>query len=231
MLIKRRLMTEAVVLEMLGQMGAIVADSHVVYTKGDHGTAYIDKDWAMHKTPADVLIAYQIAHRFKDREIEVVVGPETGGAILAKLVAIELVQLTGKSVNFAYARKRQGGGFEFQSQYPALITGHRVLVVEDILNTGGSALDTVNAVKALGGILVGLGALCNRGGVTASQVGDPPEFFSTVNVTLDRYPPDSCPLCEAGTPFNIKVGHGRKFLHDHPEMRHLAPAGYVPPQG
>ncbi len=101
--------------------------------------------------------------------------------------------------------------FIFKRGYGKLVKGKRVLVVEDILNTGGSADRVVKCVREAGGEVVGLGAICNRGGVSAEQLGVP-KLFALLNVSLDAYEPEKCPLCKAGVPINEEVGHGKDFM-------------------
>lgn len=86
----------------------------------------------------------------------------------------------------------------------------KVLVVEDILNTGGSAALTVKAVREAGGEVVAVGALVNRGGVTAEGLGVP-YLVSLLNVTMSAWDETECPLCP-DTPINTEVGHGKEFL-------------------
>jgi orotate phosphoribosyltransferase len=86
-----------------------------------------------------------------------------------------------------------------------------VLVVEDILTTGGSARLVVEAVAAAGGTVVGVGALCNRGGVSAQQIGAP-VLFSLSTVPMESFAAEECPLCAAGVPVNTRVGKGAAFV-------------------
>jgi orotate phosphoribosyltransferase len=102
--------------------------------------------------------------------------------------------------------------FVFRRGYDKLIPGKQVLVVEDVLTTGGTVKKVVGAVRELGGIVVGVGALVNRGGITAKDVGDVPRLGALINITLDVWDEKACPLCEQGVPINTDVGKGREFL-------------------
>lgn len=103
------------------------------------------------------------------------------------------------------------GSLVLKRGYDKLVFGRKVIVAEDVLTTGGSALRTAEAVKRAGGEVVMAAAVCNRGGVTAEAVGAP-FLDALLNVSLEKYPEDKCPLCEQGVPVNISVGHGAAFL-------------------
>lgn len=90
--------------------------------------------------------------------------------------------------------------------------GKKVLIVEDILTTGGTAKKVVEAARKSGGEVIGVSALCNRGGVTKEAIGDVPELFSLTNVQMDAFPEDECPLCKNEIPVNTEIGHGKEFL-------------------
>ena len=81
-----------------------------------------------------------------------------------------------------------------------------------MLTTGGSAKKVFEAVRALGGNVVGLAAICNRGGVTEDDIGPLPELYSLTNVDLDSWDADECPLCASGLPVNTTLGKGKEFL-------------------
>lgn len=249
-------MTKEEVLDILGQCGAVIKDSHIVYTSGKHGSAYVNKDAVYPDTEATSRLCRAIAEHFKDIDVEVVIGPEKGGIILSTWTAYHLTQLTGRKVEAIYAEKEEvsllklskdkrpaaftlsnrsdtsadpievfvepgnelilkTGGFTFKRGYGERIKGKRVLEVEDVLTTGVSASQSVKETRNSGGIVVGLGVLCNRGGVTAEKVGNIPELFALTNITLDAYNEDKCPLCVQGVPINVEVGHGRDFVAKH----------------
>jgi len=110
------------------------------------------------------------------------------------------------------AKVESGDAFVIKRGYDKLVAGKDVLVVEDVLTTGGSANKGVEATLALRGNIVGLGVLCNRGGITPQDVADPPKLFALVNVKLDAWDEAGCPLCAQNVPINTDVGKGREFL-------------------
>jgi orotate phosphoribosyltransferase len=190
---------------ILAESGAVLQGSHVVYTSGRHGSAYVNKDAVYPHTERVRELCAMMADVARPLGAEVVCGPAMGGIILA--------QWTGHALGIpaVYAEKAPGGGMVLQRGYGAFVRGRRVLVVEDVLNTGGSLAETVHAVVAAGGTVVGAVALCNRGGVTADAVGVP-VLHALLEVVLDSWAADECPLCRKGVPINTDVGKGREFL-------------------
>jgi len=141
-----------------------------------------------------------------------VVAPAVGGTILSQWVAHHLSDLVGREVLAVYADKAEGDEFVIKRGYDKLVSGKRVLVVEDVLTTGGSAKKVVDVVRQIGGEVIALGVLCNRGGITPQDVSDVPELFALVNVSLDAWDEAECPLCAQNVPINTDVGKGREYL-------------------
>jgi orotate phosphoribosyltransferase len=132
--------------------------------------------------------------------------------ILSQWTAHHLGILSGREVLSVYAEKGDGGGFAFCRGYDRLVRGRRVLVVEDVVTTGGSLAAVIRAVADAGGAVVGAAALVNRGGVTAGDVGSPAGLVSLAEVDMESFAEAECPLCKAGVPVNVDVGKGREFL-------------------
>jgi len=195
--------------EILAETGAVIIDSHVVYTSGRHGAAYVNKD-AVYPHPAQVSeLCRMLADAAAADRPEVVCGPALGGIILSQWTAHHLGALA------VYAEKLPGGELALRRGYDRIVAGRRVLVVEDIVTTGGSVRQTVAAVRAAGGQVTMVTALCNRGGVTAADLGVP-AFSALVTLSLDSWEGASCPLCRDGVAVNTDVGKGREFLASRP---------------
>jgi len=206
-------MDEQEVLQVLGKVGAVIVDSHIVYTSDKHGTAYVNKDAVYPHTAETSRLCRAIAERFANDNVQVVIAPAIGGVILSQWTAHHLSEFTGHEVLGVYAEKSEGGYvFVIKRGYDKLIAGKNVLVVEDVLTTGGSAKRVIEATRAIGGNVVGLGVLCNRGGITPQDVADVPKLTALVNMKLDAWDESTCPLCQKGIPINTDVGKGREFL-------------------
>jgi orotate phosphoribosyltransferase len=206
-------MNEQEVLQILDKVGAVIADSHVIYTSGKHGTTYINKDAIYPRTRETSRLCRAIAERFSDDNVEVVIGPAISGAILSQWTARHLTEINGREVLGVYAEKSENRKiFVIKRGYDKLIVGRKVLVVDDILTTGGSVKKIIEAARVIGGNVIGLGVLCNRGGITPQDIGGIPKITALVNLKLDAWDEAVCPLCEKKIPINTEVGKGREFL-------------------
>lgn len=205
-------MKEDQVLGVLAGVKAVITGSHVVYTSGRHGSTYVNKD-ALYTHPYDTSsLCETIAQEFAVLEFvpEVVIAPAVGAVILSQWVAYHLAKLTGRPIWAIYADK-EGDSFVIKRGYDKLVPGKRVVMVEDVLTTGGSARKVVDVVRAIGGDVMGVGVLCNRGGVTKEDLGVP-KLFALTNTTMDSWAEADCPLCKEGMPINTDVGKGHEFL-------------------
>lgn len=215
-------MNEQEVLEMFNDVGAIVTDRHVVYTSGKHGATYINKNAIYPHTGKTSRLCRAIAERFKNDDVEAVIAPTTGGVILSHWTAHHLTAIRGREVLGVYAEKERAGKASFDTAekqerfviergYDTLIAGKNVLVVDDALTTGNSVKEVVGAVRTIGGLVIGLGTLFNRGGVTPQDVAEVPKLNALAEVTFDAWDEEDCPLCKKGIPIDTTVGKGREF--------------------
>ncbi len=204
-------MTEKELLDTLQSVGALLKNSHIVYTSGKHGESYVNKDALYPHTAVTSNLCETIAQHFVSMKPDVVAAPALGGIILSQWTAHHLSRLCGKEVLSVYGEKTDDGGFVIKRGYDAIVSGKRILIVEDVLTTGGSVKKMVEVVKELKGNVIGIGALCNRGGLTAQALGVP-EFFPLISLDLSSWEASSCPLCAKKVPINTQVGKGREFL-------------------
>lgn len=194
---------------------AIRTNGHFGYTQGDHGEEYVNKDTIYAYPTLVARLCEEMVERFvhSTRNVDVVVGPEKGAIILSTWTAYHLSNVLNKDVHSVYADKKiDTKKFVIQRGYDEFVRGKRVLIVEDILNTGGSGLQIVETVRETGGIVVGFAALCNRGGVTKEQLtlDDNVAFFSLLNIHMKKWKPADCPMCKAGIPLDTRLGTGKK---------------------
>lgn len=183
------MITEQEVLEILSGVGAVITNSHIVYTSGKHGKVYFNKDALYPYTGKTSRLCREIAYHFIAKT-QVVIAPAVGGCILSNRVAEHLTSIKGQEVLGVYADK-EGDSFVIRRGYDKLVQGKQVLVVEDVITTGGSVRKVVGAVRAAGGDVVGVGALCNRGGITPQDL-DVPKLVALVNVQMDAWDEYEC---------------------------------------
>lgn len=200
------------VIDVLKQINAIVTNNHFVYTSGMHGSVYIRKDMLYPHTKETSLVCQMIAKKFKDVDIDIVVGPSIGGIILSQWVAFHLSKLKKKEVLGVFTEKDEQSNQVFKRGYDEIVKGKNILVVEDLTTTGGSVRKVVNAVKNAGGNVVEVCVMVNRNPekVTSEIVGAPLTYLGIFRAeAFDR---EKCPLCKKKIPINTAVGHGKKFL-------------------
>jgi orotate phosphoribosyltransferase len=135
-----------------------------------------------------------LADKFKGVPIDVVVAPAIGGII----VAHETARALGVRALFT---ERQAGLMTLRRGF-TIAPGERVLVVEDVLTTGGSTRETIDAVSRAGGVVVGAGSLVDRSGGEV-DLGVPRRALLTLYVPA--YDLGDCPLCRQGEPV-VKPG-------------------------
>ncbi len=207
-------MSDESLMKSLTDAEAIITNSHIVYTSGRHGSDYFNKD-ALYVNPKLMnALTYRMAKPFQGKSIDVVAGPTIGGVILSQWVAWHLSPRTKSFTAAVFAEEEVADNEKiriFKRGYDAYIPNKNVLIVEDVLNTGGSIKKVVEAVTALGGNIVGATVICNRGGVTAQEIGVE-RLFELVSVSMESWPEESCPLCEKNIPIETSVGKGAAFL-------------------
>lgn len=202
-------MAEKAMVQIFKNAGALVENDHVVYASGLHGSTYINKD-AIYSDPRVVSeLCRYLSGEFDGRYIDTVLGPAIGGIIMAQWVAYHLSNSRDNEVAAVYAEKDGQGGFALRRGYDKDIATGKVLIVEDILTTGSSVRKLVELTRAMGGRVVGVAALWNRGGVTAKGLGVS-KLVSLIKRPLEAWPADACPLCVKGIRVNIRLGKGSK---------------------
>jgi len=208
-------MNSEAIMQALSNVGAIITNSHIVYTSGRHGTAYVNKDVLYLHTKITADLCKLMAEQYSANEIDVVAGPTIGGVVLSQWVAHHLNAARSSGETLAIYAEEEGAGEEkkriFKRGYDLCIPNKNVVVVEDILTTGGSARKVIESVRALGGNVVGLSVLCNRGGIKSADVGDI-NVHALTSITMESWPEEDCPLCRDRVPINTSVGKGRSFL-------------------
>ena len=192
-------MTEAEVKELLIKTGAIM-DGHFLLTSGLHSPHYVEKFNVLQQPKYTQQLCEAMAEKFKNANIETVVGPMTGGILLA--------HETGKALGTrAIFTERVDGKMTFRRGF-SLHEGERVLIVEDIVTTGGSIKEVIEVVKAHGGVPVAVSMLVDRSGGKA-DFGEVP-CTALLHMDVETYQPEECPLCKQGIEMTKRDSTGKK---------------------
>ena len=211
-------MNDPTIMQLFVDAGAIITDSHFVYSSGRHSSVYINKDAIYLHTETISKLCQLMAHPYKANQVDIVVGPVLGGIVLSQWVAHHLNAHRSSGETLAvYAEKEGEAGdkmFSFHRGYDKFLPGKNVLVVEDVLTTGGSARQVIELVRQHGGRVIGLSALCNRGNVQPEDVGNVP-IRTLVAINLETFAEAECPFCRQRVPINTELGKGRAFLAMH----------------
>ena len=192
-------MTENEVKDILIETGAIM-DGHFLLTSGLHSPHYVEKFNVLQHPKYTEKLCQAMAEKFKDANIETVVGPVTGGIILA--------HETAKALDArAIFTERVDGKMTFRRGFK-LHEGERVLIVEDIVTTGGSIKEVIDVVKANGGLPVAVSMLVDRSDGKVS-FGDVPST-ALLHMNVETYKPEDCPLCKNNVPITKRGSTGKK---------------------
>jgi len=182
------MLSQSEVLKIFKDAGALL-EGHFKLTSGLHSGTYLEKFKVLQYPKYTEILCKEIADRFRDDNIEVVVGPVTGGIILAYEVAKQL-NTRGIFTERVEGKMTLRRGFEIKHN-------ERVLIVEDIITTGGSVMEVIDVVKKLSGNIIGVGLLIDRSGGKVN-FGIRKESLATLNI--ESFKSDKCPLCKKGLP-------------------------------
>jgi len=189
--------------EILLRAGAI-KKGHFKFTSGLHADTFVDvrrslffgkgrAEWADELCRELALATWSLSP-------DVIVGVARGGIEISQSTAEFLSQFLGRNVHSFVARKDSGiGMFMICEPDRSFIFGKNVIIVDDVLTTGGSVVSVGNEVRHAKGIVAGVGVICNRGGVLVDDL-DIPTLTSLVELDLKTWASDKCPLCQCGIP-------------------------------
>lgn len=177
-------------------------EGHFKLSSGNHSQFYLQSAKVLEDPKTAKLLADELAKQIKASglEIDTVCAPALGGLIagFALATALDVRSIFAERVDGKMTIRR---GFEIKPD-------EKVLMCEDIITTGGSAMEAAAVVKELGGEIVGVAALANRGFChrEGSDVETKPNcklpqdipFFALADFTFEMYAPDACPLCKDG---------------------------------
>ena len=192
-------MTNDQVMQLFYDSGAMLK-GHFKLTSGRHSDVYFEKFTILRQPPYVEKLCRMMAGMFKGDNIELVVGPTTGGVLIAYEVAKHL------GVDSIYAEAGEDARTRVFKRGFSIDPGTRVLIVDDILTTGRSVREVIDLCNGYKAEIAGLGLLLDRSGGTTTF--DYP-LKALATVSADSWEPSECPLCASNTP--ITQRGSRKF--------------------
>lgn len=187
-------MTQEEALQIFKESNALL-EGHFLLTSGRHSDRYMQCAQVLRFPDKTAALCGGIADGFKDKKIDVVIGPATGGI----LVSYETARCLHVPAIFA---ERENGAMTLRRGF-TINPGDKVLVVEDVITTGGSVKEVIDLVEKQGGEIVGVGVLVDRSN-GAIDFGYP--LVSILSMEVKSYPAENCPLCAAGKGDVVKPG-------------------------
>lgn len=178
-------------------------EGHFKLSSGNHSQYYLQSAKVLEDPKTAKLLADALAEKINASgvEIDTVCAPALGGLIagFALATALDKRSIFAERVSGEMQIRR---GFEIRP-------GEKVIVCEDIITTGGSAMEAARAIEALGGEVVGFAALANRGFCKRSgsslerksncSLPEDKPLFALADFDFEMYAPENCPLCADGS--------------------------------
>jgi orotate phosphoribosyltransferase len=183
-------MNQQQILQLFKESGALLT-GHFKLTSGRHSDVYYEKFTLLKNPAVATRLCQTMADKLAPLGAQTVVGPTTGGIIIAYDVARYL------GVESIYAEPGDGGSGRVFKRGFTLERGQKVVIVDDVLTTGRSIFEVIDLVKGFGAQIVGIGELLDRSGGAVSF--DYP-FLPLASVNADSWEPEKCPLCAKGVP-------------------------------
>ncbi len=187
-------MDQKEVYEIFKESGALL-EGHFLLTSGRHSDRYMQCAQVLKYPDATEKLCKVIADAYRDSGVELVVGPAMGGI----LVAYEVARQLGVPNIFA---ERENGKMTLRRNF-AIEPGQKVLVVEDVVTTGGSVKEVIDIAKEAGADVVGAGVLVDR---SNGKVDLGVKLVPVLQMEVVSYEADECPMCKAGEGDPYKPG-------------------------
>ena len=203
--------TREQLLSIFEAAGAI-RHGHFELSSGRHSDTYVQCALVLQYPRYAEKLGQALAALFSDARIDVVVSPALGGVVIGQEVARALPlpnDPLGGGVPALFVERDASGTLTMRRGFTIKPDQH-VLVVEDVWTTGGSTEETIHVVQEAGGRVVAAGALIDRSGGT---IEFPVESNALIQLKIDSYEPDDCPLCRQGS---LAIKPGSRFVRSAP---------------
>ena len=181
------------VIERFKRTGALL-EGHFILTSGLHSTEYLQCALLLQHPSEAIAFGQALADHYRDEKIETVAAPAIGGLVIGYEVARSL------GARFIWT-ERENGRMTLRRGF-TLRPGESLIVIEDVITTGGSTRETVDVLREGGARVVGAASIIDRSAARA-DVGVP--RFALATLDVPSVAPSACPLCAQGIPA-IKPG-------------------------
>jgi orotate phosphoribosyltransferase len=188
-------------IEQIFEVAGALRSGHFLLKSGRHSDRYLEKFAVLQYPTLAVEIGRRLAEALAPRDPTLVVGPTTGGVLLAFETARQLEPLLGHPVRGIFAEPMEPGRRAVRRGW-AVSADDRIVLVDDILTTGASLLETVAAVRAAGGEPLAAAVIVDRSNEPL-DLGCPITALGRIEIA--SWTPEDCPLCGSGTPL-VKPG-------------------------
>ena len=189
------MMTQERVLEVLKEAG-VLQEGHFRLTSGRHSNKYLQCAKIFRNTKYSEELCAALAEQYGGEGVQVVIGPAMGAVQMAYEVSRAL-----KCENF-FTERDENGKMQLRRGF-AVEPGEKVLIVEDVVTTGGSVREVIELVRAAGGDIVGVGSIVDR---TGGKIDFGVPFKAVISMDVESWEPENCPLCKEGRLEVVKPG-------------------------
>lgn len=179
-------MSKNKILDLLKETKA-VQKGHFQLSSGLHSDTYFQCAKLLEQPKNTMLVAQEVAKLFEDKKIDIVVSPAVGGLIIGFAVACQL------NVPFIFS-ERDAGTMRLRRGFE-LGLNQNVLIVEDVITTGGSALEVAKLVELSAANVIGIGAVVQR-----ADISSPYLFRAVIRMETSAFQQRDCKLCNEGVP-------------------------------
>jgi len=183
--------------QLLRESGAFL-EGHFLLTSGMHSPHYYEKFRLLENPKYNEQVAQAIFDQFQEKNVDVVAGAAIGGILLAYEVArkfgVRCVFTERVDGNLTFRR-----GFEIRPD-------ENVLVVEDIVTTGGSVLELCEVIRESGGAIQGVGIIVDR---SNGKFNPDADWQALYTADVQQYQPEDCPLCRNDVQMTVRGRSGK----------------------
>lgn len=186
-------MTKEEITAMLKEAGVLL-EGHFLLTSGRHSDKYMQCAKIFQDAKYSVPLCAELVNQYKNDNVELVIGPAIG--------AIQMSYEVGKQLGVRNIFAERENGVMTLRRGFTIEEGQRVLIVEDVVTTGGSVREVMELVRQCGGEIVGIGSIVDR---TGGQIDFGVPYRSAFSMDITSYEPEQCPICKTGAPL-VKPG-------------------------